>query len=185
VVDKLNAEYEREDHRTSFHHLGITGLDDIPRGVKQGSNFSVNPYYTHVLAENYIENGVGSRAEVMSRGRSIIDHGGILSLHSDALMAPAEPLSLVWAAVNRIGLSGESVIGESERITVDEAMRGVTINAAYTARLEDRVGSIDIGKDANFAVISESPYAVAPEAIRDIRVEATIFEGRVYPIARP
>ena len=186
VVDKLNSEYGRDDHRTSYHHLGITDVRDISRAVEQGANFSVNPYYTHVLAENYIENGLGrERAEVMSRGRSIIGNGGILSLHSDALMAPAEPLSMVWAAVNRIGLSGETVIGESERITVDEAMRGITINAAYSARLENRIGSIDIGKDANFAVLDNNPYSVAPEAIKDIEVEATIFEGVVYPVDMP
>ena len=183
IVDKLNGEHERVDHRTGYHHLGITDLDDVSRAVAQGSNFSVNPYYTHILAENYIENGLGrERAEVMSRGRSIIDSGGILSLHSDALMAPAEPLSLVWAAVNRIGLSGDAVIGESEKITVEEAMRGVTINAAYVARMEDRIGSIDIGKVANFAVLDKSPFDVAPEAIKDIDVEATIFEGRVYEL---
>ena len=186
VVDKLNSEYERDDHRTGYHHLGVTDVWDISRAIEQGANLSVNPYYTHILAENYIENGLGrERAEVMSRGRSIIDRGGILSLHSDALMAPAEPLSLVWAAVNRIGLSGETVMGESERIAVDEALRGITINAAYTARLEDRIGSIDIGKDANFAVLDKSPYAVAPEAIRDIEVEATVFQGRVFVVETP
>jgi predicted amidohydrolase YtcJ len=183
IVNKLNDEYQRDDHRTSFHHLGITEGSDIQRAVKQGSNFSVNPYYTHILAENYVVNGIGKeRAEVMSRGRSIIDAGGILSLHSDALMAPAEPLRLVWAAVNRVGLSGDTVIGESERITVEEALRGVTINAAYVVRLEDSIGSIDIGKAANFTVLDKSPFEVPPLAIKDIAVEATIFEGRVYPV---
>ena len=182
IVDKLNSEYPRKDHRTGYHHLGIVAAEDIPRAVEQGSNFSVNPYYTHILGENYIDFGIGrDRAEVMSRGRSIIDAGGFLTLHSDALMAPADPLSMVWAAVNRIGLSGE-VVGESERITVEEAMRAITIDAAYTGRMEDRIGSIDIGKDANFAILGDSPYAVAPGAIRDIAVEATVFRGRVYPV---
>ncbi|MGI9201268.1 MAG: amidohydrolase [Woeseiaceae bacterium] len=186
IVETMNAEYPRDDHRTGYHHLGIIDPADIPRVVAQGSNFSVNPYYTHILAENYVENGVGSaRAEVMSRGRSIIDAGGLLSLHSDALMAPAEPLAMVWAAVNRIGLSGETVMGEGERVTVDEAMRGITIDAAYVGRMEDRVGSIDVGKDANFAVLDASPYTVAPEAIKDIGVEATIFKGRVFPVPTP
>lgn len=186
IVDKMNAEYERDDHRTGYHHLGIVDAADIPRIVEQGSNFSVNPYYTHILAENYSENGIGpERAEVMSRGRSIRDAGGILSLHSDALMAPAEPLAIVWAAVNRIGLSGETVMGPGERITVDEAMRGITIDAAYTARMEDRIGSIEVGKDANFVVLDASPYRVSPESIKDIRVEATVFQGKVFPVAAP
>lgn len=178
IVETLNSEVPRSDHRTGFHHLGITDKDDIPRAVEAGANFSVNPYYTHILAELYGEQGVGKeRAEVMSRGRSFIDAGGMLSLHSDAPMAPAQPLSLVWAAVNRIGLSGETVQGPQERITVDEAMKAITINAAYTARLEETVGSIEIGKFADFAVLDESPYSVKPERIDDINITATVYRG--------
>ncbi|WP_159739711.1 amidohydrolase [Vibrio atypicus] len=183
IVEMLNEEKAREDHRTSFHHLGITDKDDIPRAVESGANFSVNPYYTHVLAELYSQDGVGEeRAAVMSRGRSFIDAGGILSLHSDAPMAPAQPLSLVWAAVNRIGLSGETVMGAEERITVDEAMKAITINAAYTARLEDKVGTIEVGKYADFTVLDANPYVVSPETINQIGVEATVYRGVVAPI---
>jgi predicted amidohydrolase YtcJ len=49
--------------------------------------------------------------------------------------------------------------------------------------MEDSIGSIDVGKQANFTVLGESPYAVPPMNIRDIAVEATILEGRVYPVA--
>ena len=178
IVDKLNKEKGRDDHRTSFHHLGITDKDDIPKAVELGANFSVNPYYTHILAELYSEQGIGQeRAEVMARGRSFIDADGILSLHSDSPMAPAQPLGLVWAAVNRIGLSGKTVMGPQERITVDEAMKAITINAAYTARLEETVGSIEVGKFADFAVLDESPYSVKPERIDDINITATVYRG--------
>ena len=183
IVDKLNKEKSRDDHRTSFHHLGITDKDDIPKAVELGANFSVNPYYTHILAELYSEQGIGQeRAEVMARGRSFIDAGGILSLHSDSPMAPAQPLGLVWAAVNRIGLSGKTVMGPQERITVDEAMRAITIDAAYTARLENEVGTIDIGKTANFTVLDDNPYTVKPEDINKIKVEATIYQGIPAPV---
>ena len=51
--------------------------------------------------------------------------------------------------------------------------------------MEDRIGSIDVGKDANFAVLDASPYSVAPETINEINVEATIFRGEVFPVAVP
>ena len=76
-------------------------------------------------------------------------------------------------------------MGPSERITVDEAMRGITIDAAYTGRMEDRIGSIDVGKDANFAVLDANPYRVPAETINNIKVEATIFRGQVFPVATP
>ncbi|UAB73519.1 amidohydrolase [Vibrio sp. SCSIO 43132] len=183
VVESLNKEHPRTDHRTSFHHLGITDKNDIPRAVESGVNFSVNPFYTHVLAEQYSEFGVGKeRAEEMSRGRSFIDAGGVLSLHSDAPMAPAQPLYLVWAAVNRIGLSGQSVMGPQERISVDEAMRAITIDAAYTARLEDRIGTIEPGKYADFTILDSNPYTVNPKTINQIEVEATVYRGVVAEI---
>ncbi|WP_028022258.1 amidohydrolase [Enterovibrio calviensis] len=183
IVEKLSKDKPREDHRTGFHHLGITDKEDIPRAVATGSNFSVNPYYTHLLAERYSEEGVGKeRAEVMARGRSFLDAGGKLSMHSDAPMAPAQPLALVWAAVNRLGLSEEKVMGQEERITVDEAMRAITIDAAYTARLEGDIGSIDIGKYANFTVLDDSPYKVDPKDIRDINVSATVYRGHTAEI---
>lgn len=183
ILEKLNSEKARVDHRTSFHHLGITDKDDIPTAVELGANFSVNPYYTHILSELYSEDGVGEeRARVMSRGRSFIDAGGILSLHSDAPMAPAEPLALVWAAVNRIGLSGEKVMGEKERITVDEAMRAITIDAAYTARLENKIGSIEPGKYADFTILEQNPYKVNPEDINKINVQATVYRGEASDV---
>lgn len=178
ILETLNKEKAREDHRLSFHHLGITDKDDIPKAVELGANFSVNPYYTHVLSELYSQDGVGyERGAVMSRGRSFIDAGGLLSLHSDAPMAPAQPLALVWSAVNRIGLSGKTVMGPEERITVDEAMQAITINAAYTARLEDQVGSIEPGKFADFTILDSNPYKVKPEEINNIEVLSTVYRG--------
>ncbi|MGF1712336.1 amidohydrolase [Vibrio kagoshimensis] len=185
IVDKLNKETPRTDHRTGFHHLGITDKDDISKAVDLGANFSVNPYYTHILSELYSKEGLDQeRAETMARGRSFIDVGGKLSLHSDSPMAPAQPLAMVWAAVNRIGLSGKTVMGAEERISVDEAMRAITIDAAYTARLENEIGTIDIGKSANFTVLDSSPYKVKPEDINKIKVEATIYQGTIAPIAK-
>ncbi|WOG26220.1 amidohydrolase [Endozoicomonas sp. 8E] len=183
IVETLNNETPREDHRTGYHHLGFTGKDDITRAVDQGANFSVNPYYTHILGELYSVYGIGKeRAETMSRGQSFIDAGGVLSLHSDAPMAPAQPLSLAWAAVNRLGLSGSRTLGPLERISVEEALKAITINAAYTARLENQIGTIDVGKYANFTVLDESPFEVDPKDLNKITVSATVYRGEPAPV---
>ncbi|WP_087016125.1 amidohydrolase [Thaumasiovibrio subtropicus] len=180
ILEKLNKAHPRDDHRTDFHHLGFTDKDDIPRAVEAGASFSVNPFYTHVLGENYSQFGIGpERASEMSRGRSFLDAGGRLSLHSDAPMAPASPLMMMWASVNRTGLSGK-VLGPQERITAQEALRAVTLDSAYTARLDNEVGSIEVGKLANFAVLEASPYTVKPENIKDIGVKATVYKGHTF-----
>lgn len=183
IVEELDTDHPREDHRTGYHHLGFTDKNDIHRAVEQGANFSVNPYYTHILGEQYGKEGIGKeRADVMSRGQSFIEAGGLLSLHSDAPMAPAQPLSLIWTAVNRVGLSGETVLGKDEKITVMDALKAVTVNAAYTARLEDEIGSIEVGKYANFTILSDSPLQVDPKDINKIDVNATVYRGEASPI---
>ena len=188
IMEKLNNETPREDHRTSFHHLAYTDPADIKRATELGANFSVNPFYLHVLGDQYSLYGVGpERAQYTSRGRSFLDAGAKLSFHSDAPMAPGRPLALAWTAVNRTGLSGKT-LGESEKLTMEESMRAITIDAAYAARLEDKIGSIDIGKNANFAVLAEHPYEVEkanPAAIKDIEIVATVFNGEPIEISKP
>lgn len=187
IMEKLNEEKARDDHRTSFHHLAYTDPADIQRATDLGANFSVNPFYLHVLGEQYSLHGIGpERAQYTSRGRSFLDAGATLSFHSDAPMAPGRPLALAWTAVNRTGLSGKT-LGESEKMTMKESMRAITIDAAYAARLEDQVGSIDLGKHANFAILAEHPYEVEannPDAIKDIEVVATVFNGNALNVEK-
>jgi predicted amidohydrolase YtcJ len=96
-------------------------------------------------------------------------------------MAPAKPMQLVWAAVTRVTAEGP-VAGPQHRVPLDVALEAVTINAAYSIQMEKRVGSIEVGKDANLSILEQSPYAVAPEKLKDIQVWGTMLEGRVQPV---
>ncbi|MDF1477498.1 amidohydrolase family protein [Leifsonia sp. H3M29-4] len=84
--------------------------------------------------------------------------------------------------MNRLTVSGR-VAAPEERIGVHDALRAVTIEAAYSWRREHEIGSILPGKLARFTVLAQDPYAVAPEHIRDIRVVGTVFDGRWFPVA--
>lgn len=89
------------------------------------------------------------------------------------------PLTEVWTAVNRIGLISGKVHAPHERIrNVERAMRMVTIDAAYTLGVNDRVGSIEAGKFADFVVLDDDPRDVDPATIKDIDVVATILAGK-------
>ena len=66
-------------------------------------------------------------------------------------------------------------------MSVDGAMRAITIDAAYSWGLEDELGSIERGKIANFTILEENPYEVEPDRLKDIHVHATVFEGRLFP----
>ena len=95
-------------------------------------------------------------------------------------MAPASPLFLAWTAITRETQSGK-VFGPEERLTMDQAMKAITIDAAYILRLEDRLGSIEAGKLADFTVLDQDPYAVGAAGLRNIKVWGTVFEGTSHP----
>jgi Amidohydrolase family len=110
----------------------------------------------------------------------VLKHGGSLSFHSDMPMAPAKPLQLVWAGVNRLTYEGD-VAGPKHKVPLPIAMKAITIDAAHSIQLEKQVGSIEVGKDANLTILDQNPAEVAPEGIKDIAVWGTMLEGRVQP----
>ena len=184
VLEKLMKENPRTDHRFTLHHAGYFTEDQAKRIGELGALVSAQPYYIYALGEKYAEVGLGpERAHYMVRMKSLLDNGVSLSLHSDFTMAPAEPLRLAWVAVNRLSGSGK-VLGPDERITVEQALRAVTIDAAYAIQQEEEMGSILPGKVADFTVLEQDPYEVDPEKLKDIPIWGTVFEGKPYPIKK-
>mgnify|MGYP003315767179 FL=1 len=89
----------------------------------------------------------------------------------------------MWVAVNRVNEKGETMSAE-ERISSQQALEAVTINAARILGLDDQIGSIRSGKKADFTVLSEDPLSIDPLKIKDINIEATVFEGKVFNIKK-
>jgi hypothetical protein len=82
----------------------------------------------------------------------------------------------MWAAVNRATPHGD-VVGPAERIDIDRAFHGATIDGAYQLHMDHLVGSLEVGKFADMTVLEEDPYEVDSMSIRDIRVWGTIVGG--------
>jgi predicted amidohydrolase YtcJ len=184
IVEKLMAENPRADHRTVIVHFANSTEEQVSRIARLGAIVSANPYYPVGFADKYGEVGLGpQRADAMVRAASVRKHDIPLSYHSDLPMGPAAPLALASFGVNRVTPSGR-VAGPEHRISVDDALRAVTIEAAYSWRQEDRIGSIAPGKIANFTVLTEDPYAVDPTKLAEVPVWGTVFEGAVYPVVR-
>jgi hypothetical protein len=184
VIEKLMSETPRADHRTVIVHFANSSEEQVGRIARLGAIVSANPYYPVGFADKFGQIGLGpQRADAMVRSASVLNNHVPLSFHSDLPMGPSAPLNFVWCAVNRITPSGR-VAGPEQRIGVDDALRAVTIEAAYSWRQEDRIGSIAPGKIANFTVLEEDPYAVDPMRFKDIPIWGTVFEGALYPVAR-
>lgn len=182
VLDDNMKRNPRSDHRTTIVHFGFATEEQVGRIASLGAIVSANPYYTVALADRYGEIGIGhERADAMVPLGAVARAGVSISLHSDMPMAPAQPLFLMWAAVNRTTFSGR-VAGPEQRLQVEDAMRAVTSEAAYSLRLENQIGSITPGKLANFTILESSPFEVKPMAIKDIGIWGTVLEGRVQPL---
>ncbi len=182
LLGKLEKDHPRKDHRFTLHHVGYFTKDQAERIGTLNASVSAQPYYLYTMGEIYARQGLGQdRAHHMLRLKSLLDNSVRLSLHSDFTMAPAEPLKLAWVAVNRLSANGK-VLAPEERISVDQALRAITIDAAYAIRMEDQIGSIETGKMADFTVLDQDPHAVPAEQLKDIPVWGTVFEGEVYPV---
>lgn len=179
ALDALQKDKPRFDHRFTFEHYGISTPEQARRVSALGGVVSINPYYVYERADlNGPEFGT-DRANTAARLKTLTDAGVVVSLHTDTPVAPPRPLEEVWIAVNRIGAISKKVLAPAERISVDKALRMVTIDAAYTLGIDEKVGSIEAGKFADFVVLGDDPATVAPKAIRDVPVLATILGGRV------
>ena len=183
VADCMGS-HPRTDHRTVIVHFANSAEEQVDRIAELGAIVSANPYYPVGFADRYRLHGLGGRrADSMVRAASVLRRRIPLSLHSDLPMGPAEPLKLASYAVNRRTPSGR-VAGPEQRISVHDALRAVTIEAAFSWRMEDEIGSVTPGKAATFTVLAEDPYAVDPGSIGDIAILGTVYQGRWFPTGR-
>ncbi len=186
VLDQIEALKQRHPGRAGqrvvLEHYGFAREDQHSRVQRLGVAVSNNSYYTHELSPIYAEHGLGAeRAANISPLGALAGAGVRISFHSDYPMAPAEPLLLAWVAVNRIGSDGR-VWGEDQRLSLDLALRAITIEGAYSLGLEGEIGSIEVGKRADFTILERDPYAVEPTELAEIPIWGTVLGGRPHPI---
>lgn len=164
-------------------HFATSSEEQIDRIARLGAIVSANPYYTVGFADKYAQFGLGpQRADAMVRSASVLKRRIPLSFHSDLPMGPSAPLNFVWCAVNRITPSGR-VAGPEQRIGVEDALRAVTIESAYSWQKENELGSICPGKIANLTVLDQDPLTVEPMNLKNITIWGTMFEGRIFPVS--
>lgn len=179
VLNALAMLAPSRGQNVTLEHLGYATEAQNRRLARMGLLVSAQPNYIRVLGDAYGVHGLGAdRAAVMNRLGSLEAKGVPLGLHSDFNMAPIDPLYLAWIAANRITLEGH-VKAPSERLSLDKALRAITIEAAQVIGMDGIVGSIAPGKKADFAVLDQDPYRAGAAALQGVKVEGVIFEGRV------
>lgn len=182
VLEKLQWERPRFNHGYTLEHFGFCTPEQIDRAAALGAQISANVYYLHELSAIYANRSVGyERASSMARLGSAVGAGITTALHSDFTMAPAQPLNSMWVAVNRVNASGD-LMGEHERLSPQQGLAAITIDAAKVLGRAEEIGSIRAGKKADFTILAQDPLTIDPMQIKDIPIIATVFEGTAHPI---
>ena len=182
MVERRLGETPRDDHRTVIVHFANSTEGQVDRIAALGCIVSSNPYYPVGFADKFGEIGLGpQRADLMTRNRSVLERGVPLSFHSDLPMGRSDPIGMMSCAVNRITQSGR-VAAPEQRLSIEQALRAVTIDAAHSWRKEDELGSIEVGKVANFTVVDDNPLDAAPIRLDEIEVIGTVFRGEWFAV---
>lgn len=177
TLEAVLTAHPRPDHRHTCTHSQLSTAAQYRRMAALGA--CANVFANHIWAwgDQHMDLTVGpDRAARMNAAATALRLGVPISLHSDTPVTPLGPLHAVKHAVTRLTVSGR-VMGEHERIGVQEALEAVTIGGAYLLKRDHEVGSLEAGKFADLAVLAEDPLAVAPEEIGGIHVLGTVVGG--------
>lgn len=175
---EAQREFPRRDARHRIEHCQMVRRDQLDTIAELNLSPSFFVGHVYYWGDRHRDIFMGpDRAAGISALRSSIDRGIRFTVHDDTPVTPVNPLQLVWVGVNRLTKSNQ-VLGPDERITPLEALRTVTIDAAWQNFEEGVKGSITPGKLADFVVLSDNPLTVNPTAIRDVTVLETIVGGK-------
>ncbi len=171
VLEKVLQKTPRNSHRHRLEHVSVLNATLIRKMKDIDVIASVQPHF--IVSDFWIPDRLGeARARWTYALKSLLNEGVMITGSSDAPVEPVSPILGIYAAVTRKTFP-------QERLTVEEALRLYTINAAYASFEEDAKGSIEKGKFADLAVLSQDPSKVAPQQIKKIMVEMTITAGRI------
>lgn len=180
-LDQALQDNPRDDHRHRVEHLGnwLVNKDRLDLIKRTGVLPVPNIPFMHYIWDSLLACIGEERLEDSFNIRTMLDAGLQITSGSDGpAYWPLDSLRDLGTCVARKTWTGTTV-GADQAISVDEAIRMFTINAAYNAFEEKIKGSIEVGKLADFAVLAESPHAVEPDRIKDIPVDMTICNGDI------
>lgn len=181
IFEKIVAQNGKRDRRWRIEHAQHLRPEDIGRFAGLGVIASVQPF--HAIDDGrWAEVKIGKeRCRTTYAFKSLLESGTTLALGSDWPVAPLNPLIGIYAAVTRQTTDGKNPEGwfPEQKIPLEEAIKGFTLNGAHAEFSEKSKGSIEQGKLADLIVLDQDLFKIAPERIKDARVTLTIAGGRV------
>jgi predicted amidohydrolase YtcJ len=176
----LGADAADTDHRWRIEHAQVLAPGDLPRLAQLHVIASMQP--THATSDMpWAQDRLGPQRIVGAYAwRQLRDSGARLALGSDFPVESVDPRLGLYAAATRTDAQGQPAGGwhPEELLTNYEALRGFTLDAAYAGFAEDEVGSLAVGKRADFVLLAQDPLTVASPRLRELGVLATYVDGK-------
>ncbi|SKA28951.1 hypothetical protein SAMN02745126_04847 [Enhydrobacter aerosaccus] len=180
AVALAQAAKPRFDHRHFIVHGQLLDESLLRRMVSLGIHATLFSNHLYYWGEFHRAHTFGAfRTAALNPAATALRLGVVVSAHSDTPVSPVDPLLTLWCAANRVSATGR-VFGPRERVSAYDALKMMTFNAAYLLHRDHEIGSIRVGKRADFTILARDPLAVDSMAIRDIPVHGTIVGGRVF-----
>lgn len=177
AIEEAQAGQPDSDARHRIEHCGLPTPEQIDRMAAAGI-FPVNqPQHYYNWGEG-VTAAVGTPGERFNPLGEFVEAGVPVTLSSDAPVAEPRPLEAIQAAVTRVTRRGHRLGPDTLRISAAQALEAHTLNGARALGREEDLGSLSVGKRADFAVLSADPLAVAPETIAGIDVVQTWVGGK-------
>lgn len=175
---EAQKDFPRPDARHRIEHSQFVREDQLDEMQELGVTPSFFVSHTFFWGDAHRELVAGpERAARISPLRSARNRGLRFSIHLDTPVTPMNPLQAVWSAVNRVTRSGQ-ILGPEQRLTPAEALRAITIDAAWQEHDENIKGSIAAGKFADLVILDENPLTIDPLKLKDLKVLATMVGGQ-------
>ena len=185
AIEATLTKSPRRDHRHTLQHCQMADESQYRRMAALGIGVNLFSNHLYYWGDEHRATTMGPDRAKRSNAAATAERLGVpFAIHSDAPVTPLGPLFTAWCAVNRLTSSGY-LLGPNERISAASALRAITLGAAYAMKMDHEVGSIEVGKRADFAVLEDDPTTIAPEALRDVGVWGTVLGGRVFPAHKP
>lgn len=176
AIEKAQRLSPRADSRHIIIHAQMATMNQLQRMKTLGITPSFFSSHTYYWGDRHRDIFMGpERSQRISPAKSAADIGLPFSIHLDTPVVPMNPLFGVWTAVNRLTSSGQQ-LGPNERIGVMQALRSVTIDAAWQMFLDKQTGSLEVGKKADLVILAENPL-LQPTTLDNIEVLETYVAG--------